>query len=144
MKSQMTEKEFRKVLLDKAGINVVSEYSDAAVAAARQAGMEFAPEPPAPASEIALSPGDKYLMDENQNFWAQLDTPPWTSVDNGQRLTNAREAVWRYKAYPALRAAAAELARQIKAQFAPGVPPFPPLRAALDALEAALAEGPKP
>lgn len=121
-------------------------YADyAAAAAAREAGLEFAPEPGRLPDRLEISGNEDYVMcrrkgDGELLFLAIISqSGRWDDTFAVAPFVRATwiEAVRRYNAWPALAAAIAELARQARAIAGLS------LAGAIEAAEAALAEGQK-
>lgn len=128
MRSTMTERQFRIRLLT-AGINLVSEASDAAVAAAREAGLEFAPEP------VRL-PDTFMLKEVGGSALILVDT----QVNGQLGLREAEEVCRRAMLYPHLRTAAQLLMSSVGA-ILPANMRETNLRRAYENLDAELAKG---
>lgn len=138
MQSKMTEREARERLSEAAGFAPKGEYAERVLAWAREAGLEFAPEP------VKLPERLVYRAEVMNNHMGGV-TPEGGFFGNpAQREATDRLAVDRYNAYPGLRAAAEALhAEMVKLWPNPSTYGLH-LIACLRAVEAELAKGPKP
>jgi hypothetical protein len=128
----MTEAAFRRAFVEATGgvcHRLDGLPANAAVAAARAAGVVFAPEAPALPEKIRISAGETRMIDDEGGVWAEIAV--------------AREAVRRYNAWPAIRAAAADLEWCLR-QGRGREDFWDRLERALVTLKAALAQEPKP
>lgn len=140
MKSQMTEREFMERFAKIYGAEYTgSNLRELVAAVAREAGLEFAPEPSKLPERIAnvrdqtsegngLWPAESFHASYPREFWNLLYD----------------EAVARYNAYPSLWRAAEVLAAALAARDHPGITWHENIRHAYDDLRAALVESPKP
>lgn len=140
MKRTMTEKEFRERMLAKWNLpGRVNDVATDAVEVAREAGLEFAPEPLPLPERIAnvrdqtsegngLWPAESFHASYSQEFWNRLYD----------------EVVARYNAYSDMRTSTEKALRLMRRHMSL-VFPFRPqeVSAALDDLETELAKGPK-
>jgi hypothetical protein len=129
LKSEWTERKFREKIrypYGPHGGKVPQGYEDNAVVMAREAGLEFAPEPEPLADRLVL------------NGLGEPSVPLCCSGEvRGLTKAEARAARDRYNAYPVLRAALAELTRQARG-LRRGVE-FPPFAEAIEVAEVILA-----
>lgn len=132
MQSKMTERDFRMVLQ----VAVMTGFDDA-VKRAREAGLEFAPEPKLPER---LTPE----LSCGKPNWCWLNEAGERVLDLSLSLTSSEKtrekeivtaAFERANAYPGLRAAAENLVEHLRSKDLYGLP--------ITKLEAELAKGPK-
>lgn len=132
MNSKMTEKEFRERIRFRVERNL--DGVEVAVQAAREAGLEFAPEP------VKLP---EILLWQHGNWWVQVDGKPSKFLgDLSERDATLRTAADRYNAYPGLQRKAQALVDAVRDSLAPARQVYVEEEAA--ALEDELAKGPKP
>lgn len=143
MQSKMTEREFRERI---AASDREAAYLDNAVRVAREAGLEFAPEPVKLPERLRVTPNGAYLAygDGDRPFLAIIDEfGSWDRAFADQTIIQATmtEAVARYNAHPGLRAAAEQLLFAIRDRLHPERQNY--LAPQTLKLEDELAKGPK-
>lgn len=131
---KMTEKEFESAVAARVGEQVDARFDISRIAreVAKEAGLEFAPEPVATLDSLEVSDlgGEHAYLGIPRGF-------PSKEV----KLATLTAAAARYNAYPGLREKAESLCSLIRSNFAPGSQRY--VEAEIHALEVELAKGPK-
>jgi hypothetical protein len=143
MQSKMTEKEFvEKVTYPygRGAIGVSPEVVQHVVVCAREAGLEFAPEP-VPVPESLIYVGGELVPGSLDAAAGTGSIGCWAFPPEIHRAAALRLAATRYRAYPGLRAAAQDLLYRIHQNLAPLTQQY--LRDEVSELAAELAKGPK-
>jgi hypothetical protein len=144
MQSKMTEKEFlRRVRepYETRRLPVPPDPGTIALEVAREAGLEFAPEPSPLPSELLAGDGNYVTWRHGAGFWTA-----WSAAERvAAHLCDPKEislaAVARYNAYPRLRGRASLLVEAVRDRLGEVTQGYLETEAAY--LESVLAKGPK-